>query len=293
MRLCVGATSRIVVEEAAKLKVPQIVASRRQVDEHGGYIGMELKELVETVHDLSDGATKVIRDHGGPYQNGDHADDWVRAFDLDVEAGFDGLHLDVCKLPRPEQAVELRKLLDRYKDQGVTLEVGGERDDQAWLDILVALALDYTVPQFAVLDVGGHAWADRQQGVPRPVEWVAEMTERYNELGVMTKAHNCDWLGGRKRYEGSLDAYNVAPEFAQVEIDAWLRALPIAAVNQLLDEAYASRRWERWFGPGEGTAFERARCALRYIWIDLVPPGGNEPEETYVREVVRDALSVG
>lgn len=292
MKLCVGATSRLVVEEAAKLKIPQIVASRRQVDETGGYIGMDLAELVETVHKLSDGETKVIRDHGGPYQNGNPSDDWVRAFDLDVEAGFDGLHIDVCKLPRPEQAAELRRLVTRYKDAGVTIEVGGERDDQEWLDILVAVTLDQTTPEYAVLDVGGHAWADRQQGTPRPVEWVKEMTYRYNKQGVKTKAHNCDELGGRKRYDDVLDAYNVAPEFARVELDAWFRVLAFSDVEMLLNEGYRSHRWERWFGPGEGTKFERARCALRYIWED-VRPEYSDARESYVRQEVSDALARG
>lgn len=293
MKLCVGATSRLVVEETAKLKIPQIVASRRQVDEHGGYIGMTPAELVEVAHRLSDGETKVIRDHGGPFQNGDPNDDWVRAFDIDVEAGFDGLHIDVIKLPREEQQAELRRLIERYADNVNTIEVGGERDEQGWLQLLVdtALAADL-VPDYAVLDLGGHAWADRQQGMFRSVEWVAGVTERYHRHGIKTKAHNADWYGGMHKYDDVLDSFNVAPEFGVIETDAWLRALPFDRMQKLLNEAYASNRWTRWFGPGEGSIFERARCALRYIWDDVADPEWTGSDmERYVRHEVSNALA--
>lgn len=295
MKLCVGATSRIVVEEAAKLHVPQIVASRRQVDETGGYIGLSPSELVAVVAELSEGATKVVRDHGGPHQNGNASDDWVSAFDLDVESGFDSLHIDVCKLPRDEQVAELLDLVERYAPV-IDFEIGGERDEQAWLDVLLKSVLDTGAkPTYAVLDVGGHAWADRQRGFFRQPHVVADETRRYHDVDVLTKAHNMDWAGCRQDYADILDAYNVAPEFAAVEIDSWLRALPPGYAQALLEAGYNSHRWERWFGPGEGTPFEKARCALRYIWVDLVDPHDTVviEAERLVRQEVRDALAVG
>src|SRR5262245_14331805 len=105
--IAVGAVSQRVVMVAANLKVPQIVASRRQVNESGGYIGWTPEQLVVIVRELSGGVTDVIRDHGGPFQDGSDDDDWERAFDIDVAAGFDGLHIDVSKLPREEQVEEL------------------------------------------------------------------------------------------------------------------------------------------------------------------------------------------
>lgn len=298
MHLCVGATSRIVVEEAAKLRVPQIVASRRQVDEHGGYINVTPIELVEIVANLSGGETAVVRDHGGPYQNGDPDDDWTRALDIDVASGFDALHLDVSMVNRDGRENALATLVKKYRSSEIDIEVGGERADQTENESLLRVALQHdVVPSFGVIDVGGHVWADRQIGSFATVAWVAETTARYQQLaGVDTKAHNMDWCGNRKRFADVLDAYNVAPEFAAVEIDAWMRALPFDIVERLLNTAYASHRWERWFESNQGTEYERARCAMRYVWTELVttiPDVDRDRAEVYVRQEVSNALRAG
>ena len=177
MKLGVGAVSRIVVEEALKLKVPQIVASRRQVNIDGGYTGITQKQLVTMGKELSDGETSIVRDHGGPYQNGDENDDWLTEFDDDIEAGFDSLHLDVSKLPRADQVEELQYLIGQYGGRA-RFEVGGERDDQEWLDVILRSALEVGTPDYAVMDTGGHIHADRQSGMFKPVWWVEDATYR-------------------------------------------------------------------------------------------------------------------
>ena len=131
MKLCAGAASRRVTEEAAKLRVAQVVASRRQVGEFApGYTGYTSASLVQAVKELSGGATQVVRDHGGPYQNGDRDDDWAAALDADTDAGFDVLHLDVSALPWGEQPGELARLCGRYGGR-IALETGGERDSRS------------------------------------------------------------------------------------------------------------------------------------------------------------------
>ena len=297
MKLCVGAVSRIVVEEAAKLKVPQIVASRRQVDIGGGYTGYDQAGLVDTVERLSDGKTDVVRDHGGPYRNGKKDDDWIASFDADVDAGFDVLHIDVCDILKEDQQEVLRGLLERYARR-VRVEVGGERDSQEWLDTLLDTALEYTIPEYTVTCVGGYAHADRQAGYRKPIETVAEITQRYHDKGTHSKAHNMDLMGKRLDYAPVLDAYNVAPEFASVELDAWFRAMSFEDTWFILDRAYESKEWTRWFDPNEGTRYERARCAARYIMnrpdIKFVFDGymGTVVEE-YVRSEVSDAVARG
>ena len=107
------------------------------------------------------------------------------------------------------------------------------------------------------------------------------------------KAHNLDWAGGRQAYD--LDGYyNVAPELGNVEVDAWLAVLPYSEGRQLLDSAYDTGAWLRWFGEGEGTRLERSRCALRYCletretaWILA------RYDDTPVREAIRDAITCG
>jgi len=291
VRLCVGAASRRVVEQAARLRVHQIVASRRQVGERAtGYTGFDSASLVETVRHLSGGETAVVRDHGGPHQNGDPADDWTAALDADVDAGFDGLHLDVSELPAGEQTAELARLCHRYAGR-VFLEVGGERDSQDHLDLLLKTALGECEPYAAVGQLGGRIWADRQHGALTGVAEARAVAESYG--GVLVKAHNLDWAGGRQAY-GVDGLYNVAPEFGNVEVDAWLRVLPHADGCMLLRFAYETGAWRRWFTAGEGTRFERARCALRY---HLETPGVAAVlarfDDGPVREAVADAISRG
>jgi len=286
MKLCVGAVSRRVVEEAAKLQVHQIVASRRQVDIGGGYTGLDQWSLVRLVRELSDGKTQVVRDHGGPWQGAVH-DDGIDSLDADVKAGFDGLHLDVCKLPSNEQEKRLGELVDRYSRHSVTIEIGGEHDTQEWNERL--LEASRIEPNFLVIGFNSFVWADRQIGRPLPLDEVKKISERYS---FRTKIHNADWLGYRREYGDAVGAYNIAPEFARVEIDALLTVLPFGTARSLLTRAYGSEKWGRWFNTDEGTWDERARCALRYIINDVNVELTSDMEE-YVRSSIRDALIRG
>ncbi len=294
MILCVGAASRRVIEEAARLRVHQVVASRRQVGEfEPGYTGFDSAGFAETVRSLSDGYTNVVRDHGGPFQNGDQEDHWKAAFDADVEAGFDILHIDVCKLPDHRQADELRALCKRYAGKAL-IEVGGERDPQYWLDYLLEVALTECKVSTAVADVGGHVWADRQRGHLKPKEEVRKLISAYSRKGIVLKAHNLDWAGARTDYEDVAALYNVAPEFGNVEVDAWLHFLDYGTGQDLLQFAYCTHSWKRWFSDGEGTWFERARAALRYhLETPNVRAVLSRHDDTYVRTVIRDAILRG
>lgn len=298
MELCVGATSRRVVEVAAALGVHQIVASRAQVNETGGYVGLDQADLVGLVTVLSGGETRVVRDHGGPLQGGFN-DDGVRSLQADVDAGFDGLHIDVCKLPKERQPATLVKLVQRFEDSGIAIEVGGEHEDQFWNDTLLDAVLKETevVPRYAVISTGTHVWADTQVGQMHTVELIDNTAENYRARGVKVKAHNMDWVGGRvARYGQVLDAYNIAPEFARVETDALLTALGSDESIDLLRAAYKTGAWTRWFNQDEGTWFDRARCAVHYVQnrpefrstVEL-----DQDREAWLRGVLWDAITAG
>lgn len=298
MILCAGAASQRVIQEAALLQVHQIVASRRQVGEsRPGYTGYNSFQFAEVVRELSDGKTLVVRDHGGPYQNGDPDDDWERAFAIDVLAGFDVLHIDVCKMDRDDQVTELQRLCKLYA-RSADIEVGGERDEQPWLSMLLDSVQDVCRPSAAVAQLGGHIQADRQKGAL--VAWVEAMgiARAYAATGTGTKAHNLDWMPGRHTAYPEIPnlLYNIAPELGNVEADAWLHVLPYAEGQEILGFAYRSGAWKRWFSGTEGTFFERARAALRYhlnspevtAVLDRHPDG-----DAYVRGMIRDAIQCG
>lgn len=295
MRLCVGAASRRVVEEAAKLKVHQIVASRRQVANPTGYIGLSPAALVRLVRELSGGATEVVRDHGGPLQGG-FDDDGVEAFEIDVQSGFDGLHIDVCELPRDQQKARLLELCMRYA-LDVDVEIGGEHEHAAWNTELLKTVLAAGVrPSYVVVGVGTHVWADRQIGQVHDVRGVHNAISYARKYNVRTKVHNMDWIGRRTQHQ--FDAYNIAPEFGQVEVRAILTMLPPDKATALLTYAYDTGRWQRWFDAHEGTYVDRAECAIRYLLddlriVELIDGAWSDERETFVRECIRAAIVNG
>lgn len=295
MRLCVGAASRRIVEEAARLGVHQIVASRRQVAYPFGYTGLAPDTLVKLVRELSGGETQVVRDHGGPLQGG-YRDDGVEAFDADVAAGFDALHVDVCELPPIEQGGCLIDLCERYAGK-VKLEIGGEHEAPLHNKRLLTTVVNSGIePDYVVIGVGTHVWADQQIGRVRDNTGVRSALAHARHLGIKTKVHNMDWIGDRRTYE--FDAYNLAPELGQVEVRAILTMLPPLEARTLLKYAYDSGVWSRWFNDDEGTRQQRAECAIRYLLEDsavtaLIGSVWNEGAELYVRGCVHDAIVYG
>lgn len=297
MKLCVGAVSRRVVEVAAELNVPQIIASRRQVDIGRGYTGYDQEGLVKAVRARSS-TTKIVRDHGGPGMSGlaVDTDDDVESFEADIAAGFDILHVDVCKLPDMEQGTALAQRLDKLANR-VDVEVGGEHDSARHNMGLLRTAQMYTDRVVAcVVDTGGHIGADTQRGFLRPVKDVGIISSAIRGKGVEAKAHNQDWFGARLAYADVLDSYNIAPEFGQVEVEACLDMLEPKVAETLLVACYATNAWTRWFGALDGTWRQRATCALRYCmelpWAANLLQFGYD-RETYVREAIRDAILRG
>jgi hypothetical protein len=295
LKLCVGAVSRRVVEEAAKLQVHQIVASRRQVDVDGGYTGYDQRELVEVVKKLSDAKTQVIRDHGGPFQGGTN-DDGVDSLAFDVAAGFDALHIDVCELPHDDQIDALRALLTRFRYES-PIEIGGEHENQDWNNELLDATLHMgIIPSYTVIGCGTYVWADRQCGNLYHPTTFQYLTRHARNYKIPTKVHNFDFVGNRKAYAAKVDTYNIAPEFGMVEVRAILTILGIDDAVDLLHYAYDSDAWRRWFHDDEGTWQERAECAIRYVLEDYEAKRYmqlDERQESYVRRCVRDAITYG
>lgn len=298
MKLCVGATSRRVVEEAARLQVHQIVASRSQVEGVRGYSGFTPDSLVITVKELSGGETDVVRDHGGPLMGG--RGDYLESLHADVAAGFDGLHVDVCKVHYEEQIAELTRALNDLAGAPVYVEVGGEHEPNDWNHCLLEAALKEGItPKYVVAGFGSYVWMDRQCGRPVTVTHLENITHINAGLGVMTKIHNADWIGKRiETYGNVVDAYNIAPELGCLEVDLLLSQLNSNAVHDLLTYAYESKKWTRWFTLDQGTYFDRAKCALRYLLdddyvMDISRTFMPEDGEQFIRDNIRRHILKG
>lgn len=304
MKLAVGATSRRLVEVAASLGVHQIVASHAQVRTRGGYTGMDQTELVALVRGANAAArqpnrTEVVRDHG-------HI---AAQLDADLDAGFDGLHLDVEPFADADRDDVLLKLGRRYAGGSAYVELGGEHVEHDRNVELLRLWYDAglgPVRNF-VLNVGTRTWADRQCGQlgapPAYAEQerldVARLGLGYGHVPAELKLHNCDWIAYAEltRYAGAVAVFNVAPELGRLETDAILALKSPVEREQLLDFAYRSGAWRRWYNAGEGTTDDRARCALRYLQVDDATIARalfelSDDDESYVRGVLREWIAV-
>jgi hypothetical protein len=194
-------------------------------------------------------------------------------------------------LPRHEQPKTLIALIERYGHQ-IAFEIGGERDDQEWLSELThaVFAAHCALPATVVIEAGGHIWADRQCGYFQPPEKLQVTVDSFHGRGIKVKAHNMDWAGHRKQYV-ALDYYNIAPEFSDVEVKAILTVLDERDATSVLNNAYDSMKWTRWFNDDQGTWLERASCAVRYTMDDL--PELTESQDAFVRNQIHAAIKRG
>lgn len=309
MRLCVGATSRTVVEEAAKLEVPQIIASRRQVDIDGGYTGLTQGELVELVRRYSK-HTKIVRDHGGPDQ-GPMSDNGVESFTADVIAGFDILHVDITSAPNFSDTADgisdaiatQNSLLKLFEDTNVQFDIGGEHVHQDVNDALLhgafaCLKRNQLRIASQVVNVDTMIKNDRQCGDIASHYITMTRVKCAHDNGFSTKAHNMDWVGmRRKRFARTIDYYNVAPEFGALEVDVRLAFATRTNALQAMQFADTMQLWRRWFeNEAAGTWYDRTRCTLRYL---LESPTIKElltttsTSERMIREIISDAIRHG
>jgi hypothetical protein len=251
------------------MAVDQIVISQRQCSLSHGYLGWNLDHIVDVINTGSEGCTVIVRDHGGPTDPHDTAGAFYRLC-ADVDAGFDVLHLDVCRLPHTEQLVALCHLVRTFSQYDrLELEVGGEREPNEWNAELVRCAYRAgSYPMTAVIEAGGHCWRDTNIGNFDVDSFAAKKAELLEAGAYAVKAHNMDWARKERQtpaFLAHVDAMNIAPEFAQVEIDAWLAVASPEDTIDLLAAGYDGHGWEHWYGPGEGTLAQRARTGLRYV----------------------------
>ena len=123
--LFVGPMSKNLVDAAIKFVYDfktflPLIASRRQIDYNGGYVNnWTTQEYVKYVKDR-DPMHRIIlcRDHGGPNQGNvkflnieDAIEDAKKSFAVDIESGFDIIHIDTVKIK-----------LDFFPDDNVILE---------------------------------------------------------------------------------------------------------------------------------------------------------------------------
>ncbi|WP_434584050.1 class II D-tagatose-bisphosphate aldolase non-catalytic subunit [Klebsiella sp. R390] len=246
------------------------IASRNQVDadEFGaGYVNnwdqfrfaADLKAMAEKVG--FDGDYFLCRDHGGPWQRDKERKDHIpeaeamklarRSYQVDMDAGFDLLHIDPTKDPYVvgkvidielvlSRTVELIRFCEEYRkannlkeffyEVGTEETNGGLTDVSAYEGFIIELnkrlaAESLPQPLFIVGQTGtltrltknvGH-FNDKQS---------AELSAISTRHGVGLKEHNGDYLPDEilLKHPGlGITAMNVAPAYGTIETRAYLK----------------------------------------------------------------------
>jgi hypothetical protein len=328
--LGVGPMSQSCVEAVIELATERdspimLVASRRQIEaeEFGsGYVNdWSSEEFVRFVRERDpEGYVLICRDHGGPWQNSNEAAEKLpleqamqrakRSFEVDIEAGFDLLHIDpsvdvhgpVDQQTIAERALELYVHCQQYArdlelgpmayELGTEEQTGSGQDLQVldeFLTMMTALCKNegLPLPLFVVGQTSTKVVETRNSGtldqafrvpgaLPAELE-IPKVVALCQSHGVNLKAHNADYLSD----EGiswfprlGVHAANIAPEFGVGETRYILQVcerLGLSAErDEILEVAYQSRKWEKWMAP-DTTATDYDRAVIAGHYVFSTP----------------------
>ena len=246
------------------------IASRNQVDadEFGaGYVNnwdqfrfaADLKAMADKVG--FDGDYFLCRDHGGPWQRDKERKDHIpeaqamelarRSYQIDMDAGFDLLHIDPTKDPYVmgkvidielvlSRTVELIRFCEEYRKKNNLKEFfyevgteetnGGLTDISAYEGFIVELNKrlnDEGLPQplFIVGQTGTLTRLTKNVGHFNDTQ-SAELSAISTRYGVGLKEHNGDYLPDEilLKHPGlGITAMNVAPAYGTIETRAYLK----------------------------------------------------------------------
>ncbi|ERK08959.1 MAG: class II D-tagatose-bisphosphate aldolase, non-catalytic subunit [Pantoea sp.] len=246
------------------------IASRNQVDadEFGaGYVNnwdqfrfaADLKAMAEKVG--FDGDYFLCRDHGGPWQRDKERKDHIpeaeamklarRSYQVDMDAGFDLLHIDPTKDPYVvgkvidielvlSRTVELIRFCEDYRkannlkeffyEVGTEETNGGLTDISAYEGFIIELnkrlsAEGLPQPLFIVGQTGTLTRLTKNVGHFNDTQ-SAELSAISTRYGVGLKEHNGDYLPDDilLKHPGlGITAMNVAPAYGTIETRAYLK----------------------------------------------------------------------
>ncbi len=293
--LFVGPMSKNLVDAAIKFVYDfktflPLIASRRQIDYTGGYVNnWTTGEYVKYVKER-DKENRIIlcRDHGGPNQGSlqfidiqDAMQDAINSFYIDVELGFNIIHIDTVKVLDfyKDDNIMLNdsKILEalfmlylicnkhaKTKNKEIEFEIGMESSDGTQMDltsfgIFLKKSIErftehnLPMPLFCVAQTGTHVKETRNMG-----EMLAGLTDLLIGIknfypNIYLKEHNADYLTieNLKLHKTlGIQALNIAPEFGYSEtmflIDKMFKTYSIDLYRKFLRLAYDSKKWERW-----------------------------------------------
>lgn len=255
-----------------------LIASKNQIDWNGGYVNQwTTRQYVGYIQRLKKKypAAKVYlcRDHCGPGFKNNNLKDVYRTIDVDIENGFDLIHIDFCHYQGNKREIlkESQKVIEyiREKKPNVLIEVGTEENSGHLLNNLSAIEeemkffANLAPIYFFVVQTGSLIKEFNQAGSFNKnfIEKVRRLADKYS---LKLKEHNADYLNEKEisQRKGLIDALNIAPQYGVIQTQLTIeRCLNYGLdFSNFLEESYRSKKWRKWLY--RNTADNKFLCAV-------------------------------
>lgn len=239
-----------------------LIASRRQIDQNGGYVNnWTTSEFATYVKKRSDNVL-VCRDHGGIGQ-GRLYDDGIFSL-LEDAVHMDLIHIDPWKKLNVDDAVDYTTkmiILCSKANNNCVFEVGTEESiftmtpDQ--LEYLL-LSIQKRIPnlfhkiKYAVIQSGTSLKDGSNTGQYNETRLI-DMINVCLKFNVLSKEHNGDYLTPRQiknKFNIGLNSINIAPEVAHIETSIILNSITSIKFDKWFNLCVADGQWSKWFSKG-------------------------------------------
>ncbi len=258
-------------------------------------------------------AVFLSRDHSGPWQgyyevenklNVDEAmDSCKKSLETDIDAGFKFLHLDpsidIHKKDLDTDTI-LSRLFELYGHifeyskglDGIYVELGTDLQSDKISSVEETQYILEKIKKFTSKEIKHQPTFYVIQNGTKVLEMenvgeykdkiinkkfnakIRELTSLINDYGILSKAHNCDYLEIETLEtlaSTGVNAVNIAPEYGVAETKEILR---LCAENNLTEEyerfvqiSLDSRKWEKWLKPNSSLKDEdKATISGHYIF---------------------------
>ncbi len=267
-KIYIGPMSKNVVDaviDVASTSNPiGLIPSRRQVDFTRGYVNYWTTQDFSSYVKSKNSNVILERDHGGPNQ-GTNFDYGFDSFYDDTKC-LDIIHVDPWKtaLSLEDGAAKTKEyILFCYKhNPNIYFEVGTEESIFKYEAEHLSYLLNYlyenlpehifTRIKYAVIQSGTSL-----KGIVNTGNYsenrLQEMLKICSSFNIMSKEHNGDFLTEQlvsDKFKAGLDAINIAPEFGQMETNAYLESIHSYNRDDLLTQffhiCFLSGKWKKW-----------------------------------------------
>jgi len=237
------------------------IPSRRQMDISDGYSNnWTTKSFSEYVKSKSKNVS-IKRDHAGPNQ-GSYPDDGIDSILNDCKY-FEYIHIDPWKVAKDfNHGCELtKKYIDICYDanQSIAYEIGTEEsifkyesEDLEKLILFLKHSLEekkFNRIKFAVIQCGTSLAYNENLGQYDEIR-LEKMIKVCNKHNLISKEHNGDYLQTKliyQKFDKGLHSINLAPEFGQIETNAYLtEILDTDLLERFFEICNESKKWQKW-----------------------------------------------